>query len=537
MEAQSDMTAPVKKLFLAGVLGGTIATLILFVGTSLLGLPFPPLAIFQLLIAPVPGSIQSVAVETFGEYAKYSAFVVSSAIYVIIYGTIAIFLGLAFKGDVQGNANKATLIGTIAPTVIALGLEMQLTGAFSALSSWFGLLVAVLLALAANIIYSRTVMSSINVPIAETTKTPQPSVYSPRRSFIRKVVVAAVVLVVAGIAARVGLSLFSGQPLVTSSNSVPINPSPESAGGDVPAIFNDPRISDLLGSEVTDNRVFYRVDIDPIPPQVDLNTWTLKIHGEVNNPLTLDKDSLNKLPMMDEYVTLECVSNTIDPPGGLISNAKWTGVSLASLLGQAGVLADGKYVVFRCADGYTVGIPLERAMLPDALLAYRMNDQTLPNEHGFPLRALVPGIYGMMNAKWITEIEIVNQVYLGYWQERGWSNDARIKTTSILFHPRPGADITGSTPIAGVAFAGDRGISKVEVSVDGGSTWNEAVLKKPKSPYSWVLWAYAWNPTNKGTATIVTRAYDGTGVLQDQTFNQPFPNGASGYQSIHVTVR
>jgi len=345
-----------------------------------------------------------------------------------------------------------------------------------------------------------------------------------------------VVLVVAGIAARLGLSLLTGQPVVTSSNSVPINPSPESAEGNIPAIFNDPRISDLLGSEVTDDRVFYRVDIDPIPPQVDLNTWTLKIHGEVNNPLTLDKDSLNKLPMMDEYVTLECVSNTVNPPAGLISSAKWTGVSLASLLSQAGVLADGKYAVFRCADGYTVGIPIERAMLPDALLAYRMNDQTLPNEHGFPLRALVPGLYGMMNAKWITEIEIVNQVYLGYWQERGWTNDARIKTTSILYYPQPGADITGSTPIAGVAFAGDRGISKVEVSVDGGSTWNEAVLKKPKSPYSWVLWAYLWNPTNKGTATIVARAYDGTGVLQDQTVNEPFPNGASGYQSIQVTV-
>lgn len=540
MEAQSDMTALVKKLFFAGLMGGTIATLILFVGSSLLGLPFPPLAIFQLLIAPVPGSIQSVAVETIGEYAKYSAFVFSSAIYVIIYGIIAIFLGLAFKGDLQRSANKATLIGTIAPTVIALGLELQLTGAFSALSSWFGLLVAVLLALAANIIYSRTVVFSIRVPIAETTKTSQPSVYSPRRSFIRKVVVAAVVLVVAGIAARVGLSLLTGQPVVTSRNSVPINPSPESAGGNIPAIFNDPRMSDLLESEVTDNRVFYRVDIDLITPQVDLNTWTLKIHGEVSNPLTLDKDSLNKLPTMDENVTLECVSNTIDPPGSLISNAKWTGVSLASLLGQAGVLADGKYAVFRCADGYTVGIPLERAMLPDALLAYRMNDQTLPNEHGFPLRALVPGLYGMMNAKWITEIEIVNQVYLGYWQENGWSNDARIKTTSILYYPQPGADVTGSTPIAGVAFAGDRGISKVEVSVIdgaiGGSTWNEAVLKKPKSPYSWVLWAYPWNPTVKGTVTIVARAYDGTGVLQDQTVNQPFPNGASGYQSIQVTV-
>ena len=536
METKSDVKTPTKKFFLAGLIGGTIATLILFVGTSLLGLPFPPLAIFQLLIAPVPGSIQSVVVESLQEYAKYSAFVFSSAIYVIMYGLVAIFLGFVFKGEVQRNGTKTMLIGTIVPTVIALGLQLELMSAFSALSSWFGWLIALLLALVANIIYSETVMSRISVPVAEPAKSIQQPVYSPRRGFIKKVVVAAVVLAIAGIGARLGLSFLSGQPLVTSGNSVPINPSPESTGSNIPVIFNDPRISDLLGSEVTDNRVFYRVDIDPIPPQVDLNSWILKIHGEVNSALTLDNESLSKLPTMDEYVTLECVSNTVNPPGSLISNAKWTGVSLASLLGQAGVLADGKYVVFRCADGYTVGIPLERAMLPDALLAFKMNDQTLPNEHGFPLRALVPGIYGMMNAKWITEIEVVNQVYLGYWQERGWSNDARIETTTILYYPQPNADVTGSTPIAGVAFAGDRGISKVEISVDGGRTWSQASLKKPKSPYSWVLWAYAWNPTTKGTATIVARAYDGTGAPQDQTVVEPFPDGASGYQSIQVTV-
>jgi DMSO/TMAO reductase YedYZ molybdopterin-dependent catalytic subunit len=260
------------------------------------------------------------------------------------------------------------------------------------------------------------------------------------------------------------------------------------------------------------------------------------VYGKVNNPLTLNMDSFAKLPTMDEYVTLECVSNTLNPPGGLISNAKWTGVPLAELLKKAGVPAGVKYVVFRCADGYTVGIPLERAMFPDALLAFKMNDAVLPHEHGFPLRAIVPGIYGMMNAKWVTEIELTDQVYLGYWQERGWSNDARIKTTSIPYYPTSNAQVNGSIPIAGVAFAGDRGISKVEVSTDGGSTWNEAILKKPRSPYSWALWAYEWNPATKGNYTIVVRATDGTGQLQDPTYRQPFPEGGTGYNSINVTV-
>jgi len=243
-----------------------------------------------------------------------------------------------------------------------------------------------------------------------------------------------------------------------------------------------------------------------------------------------------RLPAKSQYTTLECISNTINPPGALISNAKWTGVPLATILDQAEVSADAKYVVFRCGDGYTVGIPLDRAMRPEAMLAYRMNDEVLPNEHGFPLRAVVPGIYGMMNAKWITEIEVVDYVYFGYWQQRGWSNDAKIKTMAIIHYPPEGAQISGPTPIAGLAFAGDRGISRVEVSVDGGNTWNEAIVKKPDSPYSWVLWAYEWVPKSSGTFTILARAYDGTGRPQESKITSPFPEGASGYHVIQVTA-
>jgi DMSO/TMAO reductase YedYZ molybdopterin-dependent catalytic subunit len=209
---------------------------------------------------------------------------------------------------------------------------------------------------------------------------------------------------------------------------------------------------------------------------------------------------------------------------------------LADLLNQAGLLPEAKYVVFQCADGYSVGVPLERAMAPGSILAYRMNGQPLPQEHGFPLRAIVPGIYGMMNAKWLTEIQVVDQVYLGYWQVRGWSNDAIIRTTSLIYYPPPAAQVNGSIPIAGVAFAGDRGISKVEVSTDGGSTWNEATLKPPRSQYSWVLWAYEWTPNAKGNHTILARATDGQGQLQDPASTANFPNGATGYQPIVVNV-
>ena len=527
-----------KRFFTGGLLGGTLATMILFLGTDLLGYPFPPLTIFQLLISPVPGSIQSVVVETFREYAKYSAFVFSSVLYVILYGAIGVVLGFLLDRNPSKSRKNVTLIaGALLPTALALGLQFQSATAFSAISSTYGWITSTVLVLAVNVIYSLITLQYAALSRVEETKTGRlEAEISPRRGFLRKVAIATLLLAVAGLVSKIGISVLSNQPVSGSGNSVPTNPQPETTSPDLATIFTDPRISDLVGSEVTDTRVFYRVDIDPIPPQLDLDTWKLNIHGKVNNPLMLDKTSFNNLPAVDEFATLECVSNTISPPGGLISNAKWTGASLANLLNQAGIVPSAKYVIFRCGDGYTVGVPIDRALLPGAVLAYKMNDATLPSEHGFPIRAIVPGLYGMMNAKWITEIEVTDQVYLGYWQERGWSNDARIKTTSIIYYPTSNVQMNEPTPVAGVAFAGDRGISKVEVSVDGGSTWSTATLKKPHSPYSWVLWAYQWTPTSTGTVNIVARATDGAGQLQDPTVAQPFPNGATGYQTVQVTV-
>jgi DMSO/TMAO reductase YedYZ molybdopterin-dependent catalytic subunit len=303
----------------------------------------------------------------------------------------------------------------------------------------------------------------------------------------------------------------------------------------------DPRISDLLNSEVTNNSIFYRVDIDPEPPILDFDQWRLDVNGKVVSPFTIRKQDLLKLPTVDEYVTLECVSNTINPPAGLISNAKWTGIPLSYLLNRAGVASDAKYVVFHSADGYAVGIPFEVAVRPETILAYKMNGVFLPQEHGFPLRAIVPGIYGMMNAKWITRIEVVDYAFLGYWQTRGWSNDAIIKTTSIIYYPSQliangGLPLSLNIPLAGVAFAGERGISKVEVSTDGGQTWNNAYLKPPVSPFAWVLWAYPWTPSSKGQHQIMVRAIDGTGAFQSGAGTDSYPNGATGYNVVMVYI-
>ncbi|MGA2460394.1 MAG: molybdopterin-dependent oxidoreductase [Candidatus Bathyarchaeia archaeon] len=530
-----------RKLFLFGSVAGALATIGTYITSDFLGLPFPPEAIFAFMVSLVPGSVQSVAVDTLREYAKYSTFIFAAGLYCLLYGVIGAAAGVISKGQLQTRRTQALPVMAGIPTIIGLALMAARASTVYLLSTLFGWVMAITLTVVLNLGYASIFLYEVRIEAAriELAKAEQPrSPASPsRRGFLLKLAIGAAVLVLVGVASKIGASLFSGQPVVGSGTSIPIDNQPvEPEFSDLPPIFQDSRIRDLVISEVTDDRIFYRVDINAVLPQLDFNNWTLKVAGKVNNPLTLTNSSLMALPTKDQYATLECVSNNINPPSALISNAKWTGVPLATVLTNAGLGQGAKYAVFRCADGYTVGVPLDRAMEPGALLAYKMNDAQLPNEHGFPLRAIVPGLYGMMNAKWITEIDLTDTVYMGYWQERGWTNDARISTTSIIYYPPSQTPASATLPIAGVAFAGDRGISKVEVSSDGGKTWNTATLKKPRSPYSWVLWAYAWTPPGKGTYTLMVRATDGNGQLQDPESRQPFPDGATGYQSNAVTV-
>ncbi len=529
-----------RAIFVYGLIGGLIANIASYVGTTFVGLPYPPEAIFQLLVSPVPGSMESRLVETLGELPKYGTFVFSIALYTLLYGMISVTVGYLFQKRRVTNRYLLMATATAIPTAIGLGLQASLAASVIALGSVMGWLTAVVVMLVTNLMFAMIVVDHLTLTKTQAVEVEGTTEHLPswsRRSFLKKAALGAAAIVAAAVASWIGFSLLSGQPASSSNSPIPIDSPPMSVdAAGLPPVFRDQRISDLLGSEVTDTRVFYRIDIDPIPPQLDLEHWTMKISGKVNTPLVIDQSKLMALPPTDEYATLECVSNTIDPPGALISNAKWTGVPIATLLTQAGLPPEAKYVIFRCADGYSVGVPLERTMGPGALLAYRMNDQPLPREHGFPLRAIVPGIYGMMNAKWITEIEVTDQVYFGYWQERGWSNDAKIKTTSLIYYPAAEAQVSGAIPIAGVAFAGDRGISKVEVSTDSGKTWNEAVIKPARSPYSWLLWAYEWAPSDKGNHTILVRATDGMGQLQDPTPRANFPDGATGYHSIPVNV-
>lgn len=309
---------------------------------------------------------------------------------------------------------------------------------------------------------------------------------------------------------------------------------------DAPAIFSDPRLAALVDSEVTSNDSFYRVAIDIIDPTVDASTWSLTVNGLVANPKTYAYAEVQALPPTSLYNTFECVSNQID--GNLISNAKWTGVKLSDLLADAGgPLSNASYAVFYSVDGYSVGIPLDRALMPDSMAAYLMNDQQLPARHGYPLRAVVPGLYGMMSAKWINRISLLDSTYRGYWQTRGWSNVGTVNTVAFITTPQGGSQASlgqngGSIIIAGYAYAGDRGVSKVEVSFDDGKTWEEAQLKKPLSSTTWALWAYEWHSPSQGEHFVYARATDGSGQVQSSTIADTFPNGATGYASVIFRV-
>ena len=310
-----------------------------------------------------------------------------------------------------------------------------------------------------------------------------------------------------------------------------------------PVGFEDPRITAFLTSEITPTDLFYRVDINPVPPTVDANSWRMVVKGLVSSPLTISYEQLKAMPSLPQIATLECISNKI--ANDFIGTAIWNGIKLKDLLNEAGVKPNAKYIVFRCADGYDVGIPLERGLQEGSILAYGMNGETLNAKHGYPVRAIIPGLYGMMNPKWITEIELIDTVYEGYWQKKGWANNAQYNTHSYIVIPgnaplRKNFRNLGSLsivvgeqiPIAGVAFAGDRGISRIQVSADDGATWKDARIKNPLSPYSWVIWATELDVTKEGNYRIVVRATDKAGRVQTGEVREPFPNGATGYHMV-----
>ena len=291
-----------------------------------------------------------------------------------------------------------------------------------------------------------------------------------------------------------------------------------------------------LPPEITPNDRFYEVSKNIINPKVDAATWKLEVRGEgVGNPFSLTYQDLQALPWEEEYVTLTCISNSIG--GELVSNALWRGVPLRLLLERAQLDPSVKRLAFHAEDGYTDSFPLDYALRDNVLVAYLMNGEPLPDDHGFPARIIVPGLYGMEHVKWLNRIEPVEPDFRGFWQERGWADTAIINTLSRIDVPVSHE----STPlqelfVGGIAFAGNRGIDKVEIS-DDGVTWYEAEVGKPLSPYTWVLWTTRWTPPAAKRFPLRVRATDGDRVIQASASHGSFPDGATGHHVIMVRVQ
>lgn len=274
---------------------------------------------------------------------------------------------------------------------------------------------------------------------------------------------------------------------------------------------------------------FYVVSKNLVDPTLSELEWSLEIAGLVDRPMTLSYSDILTRESSEMAATLECISNRVG--GTYISNTIWTGFPLKELLEEAG-LQDGVIdIKLEAADGYTESIPLDEAMQDDTMLVYLMDGQALTSDHGYPLRLIVPNIFGMKNVKWITKIEPVAEDYQGYWQERQWSDVAIVVTMSRIDIPNRGykAELGETVEIGGVAFAGDRGISRVEVSVDDGETWHEAELSDVPSGRTWRLWRYDHLGTDPGIYRVVVRATDGDGETQTGVERDPLPDGATGW--------
>ena len=352
-----------------------------------------------------------------------------------------------------------------------------------------------------------------------------------RRAFL---ITGSVAVGIAGAGALIGQRLSGpssavGRARTTLRFPPPVHPAPPLPAG-----------ADLhikgLSPFITPNRSFYRVDTAIILPEVDPSSWQLKIHGMVDREISITFADLLRMPLIEDYITLCCVSNPVAGP--YIGNARWLGASLASLLRSAGIRSGADQLLCTSVDGFTSGTPVQVVMDGrDALVAVAMNGAPLPVAHGFPARLVVPGLYGYVSAcKWVTDINVTTFADAqAYWVPRGWSQQAPIKTESRIDVPNgSGSVTTGRTQVAGVAWAQHKGIDAVEVRVDRGP-WQRARLAAVPGIDTWRQWVWDWD-ARPGNHVIEARATDATGYTQTALQAPPEPNGASGYPMVTVSV-
>ncbi|WP_149957241.1 molybdopterin-dependent oxidoreductase [Zafaria cholistanensis] len=353
-----------------------------------------------------------------------------------------------------------------------------------------------------------------------------------RRSFLRAAVLGAAGAVVLGAGSRVVEAVRGGVRQVREAIRLP---APTRPAAPLPSGVQAPVAG--MPAYTTPNAQFYRIDTALVVPEVDPGSWRLRVHGMVEQEVELSYAELMESGLVEADVTLTCVSNAVG--GDLAGNARWLGLPLRQVLERARPLPGADMVLSTSADGFSASTPLE--VLRDgrnALLAVGMNGEPLPLEHGFPVRMVVPGLYGFVSAtKWVVDLEVTRFAdKQAYWTARGWDERAPIKLASRVDVPRGFARLpAGTVDIGGTAWAQGIGISRVEVQLDGGD-WREAVLAAEATVDSWRQWSYRWEDAEPGDHTARVRAYDATGAQQTGERADPIPNGASGWHEVRFTV-
>ncbi|MCW1806574.1 molybdopterin-dependent oxidoreductase, partial [Brachybacterium squillarum] len=507
------MTASPHIVRIRSALAGVAAGLVLVAVAELASLLFsassaPFVAVGSAFVDLIPGALKDVVVALFGTADKLVLFLCMGVVYLALTAGIGL-LGVRRIGDA---VLALTALGVLAAVVVMTRPE---NAPASMLPTLLGTAVGA---------------PALLLLLRGAAREREPGDGAGRRDLLVSGAVA-IGAVLLGAGARVVNAGRSAAEAAARRFTIPTPTAP------APAVPASAQVTlEGMPDVVTANTDFYRIDTALAVPRVDPSTWSLRIVGLVDQELTLSFEELLAEPAIETTVTLTCVSNTVG--GDLAGNARWIGVPVRTLLARAGVQDGADMVLSRSVDGFTASTPLEALTDDrDAILAVAMNGEALPPEHGYPVRMVVPGLYGYVSAtKWVEELTVTRFAdATAYWTDRGWSEKGPIKTASRIDVPRDGArvraDDAGSVTLGGTAWAQHRGVKGVQVQVDD-DPWQDATLATPISADTWVQWSLTWADAAPGEHTARVRATDGTGELQTSKVASPAPDGASGWHEV-----